>query len=129
MKLIGKILILAAAALTFAACEPEPQPTPPHGIEPETSLPHLMVLGEGTWGGNNASLAYLDIAHGELVGGWFATQNGRGLGDVAQDILVYGSKAYVTVWGSNSLEVIDTTTGVSRRVDLGDRGPRHMAST
>lgn len=128
MKHTRRILLTLVAAMAMAACEPEPEAAPGRTIEAEPGQPHLMVLGEGTWGGNNASLAYLDIAKGELATGWFAAQNGRGLGDVAQDLIVYGSKAYLTVWGSNSLEVIDTATGISRRVDLGDRGPRYIAA-
>lgn len=128
MKHTRRILLTLVAAMAMAACEPEPEAAPGRTIEAEPGQPHLMVLGEGTWGGNNASLAYLDIAKGELATGWFAAQNGRGLGDVAQDLIVYGSKAYITVWGSNSLEVIDTATGISRRVDLGDRGPRFIAA-
>ena len=126
-----RTMIFAMAMVACAACEPEEghQPGRQTGdIAPEAGVPHLMVLNEGTWGGNNASLTWLDVAKGELVEGWFAARNGRGLGDVAQDLVVYGSKAYLTVWGSNSLEVIDTASGISRRVDLGNRGPRHIAA-
>ena len=125
------MLLMAVATMMLTACEPENEPTPtvdPNGIVAEAEQPHLMVLGEGTWGGNNASLAWLDLAKGELTTDWFSTQNGRGLGDVAQDLIIYGSKAYATVWQSNSLEGIDTATGVSRRVDLGNRGPRYIAA-
>lgn len=124
------VLSTLTVLLLFAACEPEENPVVPtgDGIVAEGGLPHLMVLNEGSWGGNNASLSYLDIAAGEITNDWFAAKNSRGLGDVAQDLVVYGSKAYVTVWNSNSLEVIDTATGVSRHVDLGNRGPRYIAT-
>ena len=129
MKHYSNVLGAVLAAICLAACEPEPAVTPSgDGIAAESGQQHLMVLNEGSWGGNNASLSYFDIAKGELVNGWFAAKNGRGLGDVAQDMVVYGSKAYVTVWGANSLEVIDTATGISRRVDLGERGPRYIAA-
>lgn len=127
MKHLRVILGMAVAAMCLAACEPDnPVVGPSDFITAEAGQPHLMVLNEGTWGGNNASLAYLNIATGKLENNWFAKANGRGLGDVAQDIVVYGSKAYATVWQSNSLEVIDTATGTSQRVDLGDRGPRYI---
>ena len=121
--------LLVIIALGFAACERE-EPVAPtsNGIVAETAMPHLLVLNEGTWGGNNAALSYLDIAAGTISSSWFTDKNGRGLGDVAQDLVIYGSKAYVTVWNSNSLEIIDTATGVSQRVDLGNRGPRYIAA-
>lgn len=90
--------------------------------------PRVLLLNEGSWGNNNASLTFIDNAGSTLDNNWFEAANGRGLGDVAQDIVVYGSKAYVTVTFSNSLEVIDTATGRSTRIDLGDRTPRYMAA-
>ena len=119
--------LLALTALAFAACEaPEPLPDPADTIVPESGI--ALVLNEGNWGGNNASLSRLDLAAGTLENNWFATVNGRGLGDLAQDLVIYGAHAYVTVSESGSLEVIDTATGLSTRVDLGNRYPRYIAA-
>lgn len=115
------------AALAFAACEPnEPQPSPSDTIVPESGM--ALVLNEGNWGSNNASLTRLDLAKGTIENNWFSTVNGRGLGDLAQDLVVYGSKAYITVSESGSMEVVDTATGLSTRVDLGTRYPRYIAA-
>ena len=127
MKLFTRLLTLAIVVAGLAACEkPEPQPVNPSGND-TLAAPHALVLNEGPEG-NNASLSYLNLTTGNIVNHWFATHNGHQLGDVAQDLLVYGSKAYVTVWKSGCLEVIDTTTGASTHVDLGTRGPRYMAA-
>ena len=126
-------LLLAAivAATAIVACEPhDPSPDPQDTIPTDTSAaPHAIVLNEGAWGGNNASLSYLNLTSNAVVNNWFSHINGRGLGDVAQDLLLYGAKAYVTVWGSNSLEIIDTATGHSTHLDLGQRGPRYLAAS
>ena len=115
------------AVLAFAACEPtEPLPEPADSIVPDSGT--ALILNEGSWGGNNASLSRLDLAAGELENGWFAAVNGRGLGDLAQDLVLYGGKAYVTVSESGSLEAIDTATGIATHVDLGTRYPRHIAA-
>ena len=90
--------------------------------------PRLLLLNEGAWGNNNASLTLIDNSGGMLDNNWFDAANGRGMGDVAQDVIIYGSKAYATVTFSNSLEVIDTASGRSTRVDLGDRTPRYLAA-
>lgn len=75
----------------------------------------LIVLNEGNWGSNDASLSRVNVSNGTADIHWFDNANGRGLGDVAQDILVYGKRAYVTVSFSNSIESIDLTSGTSRR--------------
>lgn len=90
---------------------------------------NALVLNEGNWGSNNSTLTAIDITDGSLVANdWFSACNGRGLGDVAQDMLLYGSKVYVTVTFSNSLEVIDTASGLARRVELAGMRPRNIAA-
>lgn len=121
------LFMLCTAALFFAACSkdetneeaPIPAPSP---VVNENAL----VLNQGS--DNNASLTLINLATGEANSGIFATANGRGLGDLAEDVLIYGSKAYATVYGSNTLEVFNASTGESRRIDLGSRGPRYMAA-
>lgn len=87
-----------------------------------------LLLNEGSWGRNDASITLIDNLHDTLYNNWFETANGRGLGDIAQDIIIYGNRAYATVTFSNSLEVINTTTGQSTRIDLGDRTPRYLTA-
>ncbi|MBQ9418177.1 MAG: hypothetical protein IJU19_06315 [Bacteroidales bacterium] len=76
------------------------------------------VLNQGTWGSSNASLDRINLATGEIDRSIFASVNGRGLGDVAQDALVYGSKAYVTVSFSNTVETITITNNRSVQIAL-----------
>lgn len=76
------------------------------------------VLCEGNWGGNDASLSRVDLASGSIANNVFGTANGRGLGDVAQDIAVYGSKAYITVSFSNTIEVVSTADNSSIQLHL-----------
>ena len=127
MQHTNRLLIVALAALCLVACEkPEPTPGPSDTIIPDSGS--ALVLNEGTWGGNNASLTRIDLAEGTLENNWFRNNNGRNLGDLAQDLVIYGSKAYVTVSESGSLEVIDTATGHSTHVDLSPRYPRCIAA-
>ena len=116
-----------AAVLLFASCEKDPESSAPSNPEGTVSA---LVLNEGSWGANNAVLTAIDVEEGTVVDAdWFSSKNNRGLGDVAQDILVYGSKIYATVTFSNSLEVIDVHSGAATRVDLGNRRPRYIAAT
>ena len=90
--------------------------------------PRVLLLNEGSWGSNNSSLTMIDNSRNMLDNHWFEEANGRGLGDVAQDIIAYGQRVYATVTFSNSLEVINPATGQSIRIDLGDRTPRYLAA-
>ncbi len=131
MKHLFRLLSLAIVAMTMVACTEETEPEQQQPITPDPTGERLgcaLVLNEGTWGGNNASLTMLDLDKGTVTNDWFASVNGRGLGDVGQDAIVYGSKAYVSVWGSGSIEVIDTATGASTRIDMGSRQPRYIAA-
>ena len=128
MKHTLTLTALLAALIALASCE-KPLPTDDDNTHANpTATRRMLVLNEGSWGRNDASITYIDNADGTLQNNWFATANGRGLGDVAQDLIVYGSRAYATVTFSNSLEVIDTATGISTRIDLGDRTPRYIAA-
>ena len=76
------------------------------------------VLNQGAWSANDASLDRINLGDGTVQRNVFATANKRGLGDIAQDILVYGSKAYVTVTFSNSIETVSIADNTSVRIAL-----------
>ena len=76
---------------------------------------NLIVLNEGGWVANNAGVSRVDVANSTAIVNFFSDNNGRGLGDVAQDMLVKNGKAYITVTFSNSIEIMDVTTGKSTR--------------
>lgn len=122
------IFSFLAFALLFAACEKDNNSSDGNEIDVTTGATKILVLNEGSWGSNNAAISALDPKHREIEVDWFASANGRGLGDVAQDLLSYGSKVYATVTFSNSLEVINPQTGLSTRVDLGNHRPRYIAA-
>ena len=53
---------------------------------------NLLVLNEGGWGSNNAGISRVDVSNNTATVNYFADNNGRGLGDVAQDILLADGK-------------------------------------
>lgn len=121
-----KYALLFAAVLALAACDDDPV-GPTDTTDTTGTESYALVLCEGAWGGNDASIARINTADGTADPEWFETANGRGLGDVAQDILLCGSQAYVTVTFSNTLEVINTANGRSVRHSMGRQHPRYMA--
>lgn len=73
----------------------------------QISLNGVYVLNSGNKGNNNSSLSFYDFETKKVEADIFKKVNGRGLGDTANDILVYGSKAYIAVTNSNTIEVTD----------------------
>lgn len=128
MKQTLQLLALALLALTLGGCEKEKENDHSSDTDTTTGATKVLVLNEGSWGSNNASISLVDPAKAQVSADWFGAKNGRGLGDVAQDMICYGSKVYATVTFSNSLEVLDPTSGQSTRVDMGNRKPRYIAA-
>lgn len=104
-KLIYLFFSCAFLAPLFSSCDddneivipPEENPTPTG----------LLILNGGNRNENNASIALYNMETGVLTPNFYKNANGSGLGDSAEQILVYGSKIYVTVTTSNRLVVLD----------------------
>lgn len=121
-----KISLLALLALAVVSCQKEPT-TPDQPTPDSQSNTLAYVLNEGLWGANDGSLARLDYQSGAVQNDFFASQNGRGLGDVAQDLQVYGSKLYVVVYGSSTLEVANAKDARSiKQISFAGRSPRFI---
>lgn len=75
----------------------------------------MYLLNEGNMGSNKCSLDYIDYVQGYYVRNLYAERNPyvvKELGDVGNDIQIYGSKLYVVVNCSNKVEVLDARTGI-----------------
>ncbi len=79
----------------------------------ETFKNGLLVVNEGLFQQNNASLSWIDLSTTKTNSQIFEQKNGRLLGDVANDIIRYGTKLYITVSTSSTLEILDANTGES----------------
>lgn len=93
------------------------------------SVQGVYLLNEGNMNMNKASLDYLDLATGGYSRRLFEAYNPevtKGLGDVGNDIGIYGSKMYIVVNNSNKVEVVDAVT-VTRIRQLNIRQCRYAA--
>lgn len=97
-------------ALFFASCSDGD--TPVDNKTPKEAKT-LLILNEGGIGHNNSTLARYDLESGTLDKDYFRTVNNRGLGDTGNDMVKYGSKIYVVVNVSSTIEVMDGKTGKS----------------
>ncbi len=91
-----------------------------YDIVPETPASDSRIRGfylvnEGNMGSNKCSLDFMDYHTGLYARNLYAERNPtvvKELGDVGNDIGIYGSKLYVVVNCSHKVEVMDARTGV-----------------
>lgn len=75
----------------------------------------LYVLNEGNMGSNKCTLDYLDFDKETYAKNIYPERNTnvvKELGDVGNDIQIYGNRMYIVVNCSNKVEVTDAQTGV-----------------
>lgn len=101
--------------------------------QPEAVTVGAYILNTGNWGGNDASIMYLDKQTGTLSGDLYEAANGEGLGDLGQDLCQYGSKLYVTVSNSTKVVVMDKNCKALKTINLTDEAgvptkPRYMTA-
>jgi len=82
-------------------------------VELAAELKGFYLLNEGNMSMNKAALDYMDFETGIYEKEVFRAANPEevgGLGDVGNDMGIYGSKLYVVVNASNKVEVLDVNT-------------------
>ena len=119
------ILILSIIWITFWGCREDEIVVPSEyellpGMEPrdistfaDNEPIGMYLLNEGNMGSNKASIDYLDLVNGYYVRNIYSERNPnviKELGDVGNDIQIYGSKLYAVINCSHKVEVMDTKT-------------------
>lgn len=78
-----------------------------------TEVQGFYLLNEGNMGSNKATLDYYDYTMATYKRNIFAEANPditQGLGDVGNDLRIYGNRLYAVINCSNLIEVMDATT-------------------
>ena len=103
--------------LVMTGCREEDVIFIPEEIEvaqPEyTSLKGMFVLNEGNMGSNKATLDYYSFSTGRYTRNIFAFANPtvpKEMGDVGNDLGIYGNKLYAVINCSNKIDVMDKNT-------------------
>lgn len=112
--------VVALALMTVIGCRKEPGVLPADEnrvMDPADygTGSDFYLLNEGNMGSNKASLDFFNHLTGAYTRKIYAQVNPGatlGLGDVGNDVQVYGNKLYVVVNGSGKVEVLDKTTAV-----------------
>ena len=122
MKTVRKILFLPllCLAVLFACREIElVVPTeyellPGVPIDPDARPAGMYLLNEANMGSNKSSIDYVDFRNAYYVRNIYAERNPevvKELGDVGNDIQIYGNKLYAVINCSHKVEVMDVRTG------------------
>lgn len=83
-------------------------------LRPNDSQWGMYLVNEGNMGSNKSSIDYLDYTQGIYIRNLYAERNPdvvKELGDVGNDIQIYGSRLYVVVNCSHKVEVMEAFTG------------------
>lgn len=103
---------------------PDPVPDPLEGC--------AIVLNNGNWGSNDASISLWDPTTGLVTADEFFSVNGQHLGDLGQDIVRFKDEIYISVNGSKIIFVTDNglkikTSITANAPDGSPLSPRYFA--
>jgi DNA-binding beta-propeller fold protein YncE len=118
IKNIPCVVLSAAMLLAAVACRKEAVVFEPEveKVAPSDSVKKILgfyLLNEGNMGSNKSTLDYMDFATGEYHRNIFAAANPtvpKEMGDVGNDLEIYGSKLYAVINCSNKVEVMNKYT-------------------
>ena len=119
--LISVLCILYSVLLTSCRKDEVIYPTIPTDVTDEVQQGGLYVLCEGNMGSNKARLDYMNLETGTYYSNWYGAQNPKQvkeLGDVGNDIAVYGNKLYAVINCSHKVEIMDLQARRIGQVDI-----------
>lgn len=109
--------VVSLTLLAMVGCHPvEPVLSPESeqkGAVINSDVRGFYVLNQGNLGSNKTTLDYYDYACATYTRDLYPYANPsavQGLGDVGNDLRIYGSRLYAVINGSNVLEVMDAGT-------------------
>ncbi|MCD8739731.1 YncE family protein [Mucilaginibacter roseus] len=121
------LLFLSALSLLATSCSKDDDP-----IIDDNLGSGVFIVNQGAFSASNASLTFYNTTTKKVTLDVFSAVNGAGLGAVANDAAIYGSKMYITVNVSSTLEVINPLNGkLIKHIDMKNNGvarqPRYVA--
>ena len=99
---------MALLAVGFASCSDDDVPSNTGNSSEMITQRGMYVLSEGTLNHGDSRLAYYNLADQTWDLTAFMTSNDdANLGDTAEDLIIYGSKMYITLNGTDQVKVLD----------------------
>ncbi|MGM9736305.1 MAG: YncE family protein [Candidatus Cryptobacteroides sp.] len=100
-----------ALGILLTACDKQTE-------EPALFSGDIYVLNNGNWGDNNSNIAVYNLQNKELAADAFFNANDIALGDLGQDIIVYGKDIYIAVYGSKCIFVTDKSLKIKKMLEI-----------
>ena len=120
-----KYVLIISVFIAFSSCDKENGPQQDLTTPPENLTGGVIVLNEGLFNANNASLTYRD-QKGNLSQNVFQSINNRSMGDVLQSYAQTESSIYLVLNNSGKIEKISRASLTSELVMNGFSSPRYM---
>lgn len=115
-----RLVSLSILIILIFSCKKEDPETPSVQDVYENGL---LVLNEGLFQQNNASLSWINLETGVTTEQVFLSINNRPLGDTGNDMAIYGGKLYIIVNASSTIEVLNAETLKSiKQIQLQNNG-------
>ena len=117
--MLKKLSIYVIVLLCITACREDEVVVPteydilPEEMQEGQKCIGMYLLNEGNMGSNKSTLDYVDYQQGYYVRNLYSERNPnvvKELGDVGNDIQIYGSRIYAVINCSNKIEVLDART-------------------
>ena len=110
--------ISAAAISLIVSCQK------PGTDDSASEIKGILVLNNGNWGSNDASISVYNPDTKIVTAGVFASANGRNLGDLGQDIIRCEDELYIAVNGSKIIFVTDMELKIKATIEASDEGSK-----
>ena len=119
MHNIHFLYILLLSAVLLSSCREDEVVVPteydilPVTVPEGSDVVGMYLLNEGNMGSNKSSIDYVDFRNAYYVRNIYAERNPevvKELGDVGNDIQIYGNKLYAVINCSHKVEVMDVRT-------------------
>ncbi len=129
-KHLLKAFLISILAILFISCSSDDDF---EWKQPEIKTTGIYLLNSGNRKANDATLGYYDVEAGKVTEKVFANTNKPEiLGDVANDMAIYGSKMYIAVTNSNSIWVTDLKAKIVKLIEPKEGEmplkPRHVVT-
>ncbi len=109
---LNNLLAAIAFAVVLSSCHKDK--IQPNTGDPVAERAGVYVLNQGNIGKPNSTLTYYDFTSKKVTADIFSSANGGvALGNTANDAAVYGSKMYLIVDVSSTIEVVNAKTAKS----------------
>ena len=130
-KNISKFVFLAMTAGVLISCDKEESLNSDNSVYDYKE--GAYVVNEGEWGQNNGTLQFIDLINNTITDDIYYSQNKQMMGDLFQDICIYGSKIYCTLTESSKVLVLDRDGKLVKNISMKNQEgqplkPRYMKS-